>query len=118
MSKLPVLILLSGGVCMGAVLLVLFLRGQHRPGLVALHVLLGLAALEPLMLVLRSTPGGSAATRLAMVAGCFLAWSLFSGFIRPMIAERSSRNGNAVLATHVGAGLTGFGIFLFWALRT
>jgi tryptophan-rich sensory protein len=115
MTKLPITLLLSGAVALGLVLGVLYLRGVRKPGLVAVHVLLGLGALETMMAVVRST---SASTTAAMVAAGFLAWSAFSGLIRPMVADRSQRNGNGLLITHATAGLTGFVIFLVWAARS
>jgi tryptophan-rich sensory protein len=115
MTKLPVALLLAGAVSMGLMLGVLYLRGMRKPGLVAVHVLLGLGALETMMVAVRST---SASTTAAMVAAGFLAWSAFSGLIRPMVADRSQRNGNGLLITHATAGLTGFVIFLVWAARS
>jgi tryptophan-rich sensory protein len=114
MTKLPVALLLTAAVALGLTLGVLYLRGVRKPGLVAVHVLLGLAALETMMLVVRST---RASTTAAMVAAGFLAWSAFSGLIRPMIADRNKRHGEGLLITHAAAGLTGFVVFLIWAAR-
>ena len=118
MTKLPVALLLTVAVSLGVTLGVLYLRGVRKPVLVAVHVLVGLGALETLAVTLhQSNVDNSRTISLGMVTASFIAWSLFSGLIRPMLADQWPRQSNGLLITHAAAGLTGFAVFLIWMVR-
>ena len=56
MTTVPVLVILSAASALGLYLLLLFLRGERRQGLIALHLLLGFGGLETLVMLLHGTP--------------------------------------------------------------
>ena len=120
MTAMPVLVILSAATALGLYLALLYLRGERKQGLVALHLLLGFGGLETLVMLLHGTPdGASAAGSLSFgkVAAGLFAVSAFSGFIAAL-ARRSPVAANVLLGTHVTVGLAGFALVLAWVSGT
>jgi hypothetical protein len=116
MTTVPVLVILSAASALGLYLGLLFLRGERRPGLIALHLLLGFGGLETLVMLLHGTPDGagpSSDVTFGKIAAGLFAVSAFSGFVASL-ARRSPVAANVVLGTHVTVGLAGFALFLAW----
>jgi hypothetical protein len=116
MSAVPVVVILSAASALGLYLLLLFLRGVRKPGLIALHLLLGFGGLETLVMLLHGSPDGtgpSSDVSFGKIAAGLFAVSAFSGFIAAL-ARRSPVAANVVLGTHVTVGLAGFALFLAW----
>ncbi|WP_322516906.1 hypothetical protein SR870_04850 [Rhodopseudomonas palustris] len=120
MTSTPVLVILSAATALGLYLLLLFMRGERRQGLVALHLLLGFGGLETLVMLLHGTPDGAAPTgsvSFGKIAAGLFAVSAFSGFIAAL-ARRSPVAANVLLGTHVTVGLAGFALVLAWVSGT
>jgi hypothetical protein len=115
MTATPVLILVSAAVLLGLYLGLLFLRGERRQGLIALHLLLGFGGLESFIMLLHGTPDGAAAQpgSYGMVAAALFGGAGFIGFTAPLL-RRSPIAANMMLAAHVGVGALGFALFLAW----
>lgn len=117
MMTAPIVAVVSAAVILGVYLGVLFLKGIRRtPVLIGLHLLLGAAALEMCVMLLHGPPSGVTVPegpygRIALV---LFAGAMFSGLLTPMLFKHSRQGGNAMLATHAGVGLAGFGLFLAW----
>ena len=117
-TKLPVGLLLTAAVSLGLTLGWFYLHNVRKPMLIGLHLLLGAGALESLAVLLHSSHAADApGVSPGIVAASLVAWSLFSGLIRPLFAEARPKQGNALLVTHAAAGLTGFFVFLFWTVH-
>jgi hypothetical protein len=120
MSATPVLVILSAASAIGLYLGLLYLRGERKQGLVALHLLLGFGGLETLVMLLHGTPDGATSSgniSFGKLAAGLFAVSAFSGFIAAL-ARKSPVAANVVLATHVSVGLAGFALFLAWVSGT
>ncbi|ABD07672.1 conserved hypothetical protein [Rhodopseudomonas palustris HaA2] len=120
MTATPVLVILSAATALGLYLLLLFMRGERRQGLVALHLLLGFGGLETLVMLLHGTPDGAApmgGISFGKIAAGLFAVSAFSGFIAAL-ARRSPVAANVLLGTHVTVGLAGFALVLAWVSGT
>lgn len=113
MHVLPAFALLGACVALGVLLLVqYFRRVRSKPVHVGVHLILGVAGLEGLVMLFRGTPDGT-----LMPAGLLLLLAVMSGLASPMIARRWPRRvGSAALVTHAGVGAAGFVLFLAWAL--
>ncbi|HEY0327560.1 MAG TPA: hypothetical protein VGC77_00545 [Rhodopseudomonas sp.] len=114
MTPTPVVVLLTGSALLGLYLLLLYLRGERKQALVALHLLLGFGGLETLVMLLHGTPDGAsfaAPGSFAKIAAGLFAVSAFSGFIAAL-ARRSPLAANVVLGTHVTVGLAGVALLL------
>jgi hypothetical protein len=120
MTALPVLVILSAASALGLYLGLLYLRGERKQGLVALHMLLGFGGLETLVMLLHGTPDGASPTgsiSFGKIAAGLFAVSAFSGFIAAL-ARRSPVAANVLLGTHVTVGLAGFALVLAWISGT
>ncbi|QDL97261.1 hypothetical protein [Rhodopseudomonas palustris] len=120
MTVAPVLVILSAATALGLYLGLLYLRGERKQGLVALHLLLGFAGLETLVMLLHGTPDGTPAAgsiSFGKVAVGLFAVSAFSGFIAAL-ARRSPVAANVLLGTHITVGLAGFALLLAWVSGT
>jgi hypothetical protein len=117
----PSILFLTAAVGLGAYLGWQYLRRvRSKPGLIALHLLLGGAGLEGVAMLLRGTPDGTVMPAGALVntAALLLATAMISGFVTPMIAKRNPRRvGSIALATHVGFGAAGFVLYVLWILQ-
>jgi hypothetical protein len=114
------LVILAAASALGLYLGLLYLRGERRQGLVALHLLLGFGGLETLVMLLHGTPDGAASSgslSFGKVAAGLFAVSAFSGFVAAL-ARKSPIAANVVLGTHVTVGLAGFALFLAWVSGT
>jgi hypothetical protein len=119
MKALPIALILTASVGLGLYLGWLYLRGVRKPVLNGIHILLGAGALEGLAVLLHGAPNGAAfgARPLGVGALSLFAYAMFSGLIGPIFGRQSRRSGEAVLVTHVSAGLIGFVVFLWWVAR-
>jgi len=109
------IVTLSAG--LGLYLFALFLKRQRPAKLVlGAHMLLGMAGLEQVAILIRgAAPSGTiAAGQFGTAAAGLFALSLFSGFVAPIVAQRSRRGGVGLLYTHVALGLAGFVSLLVW----
>jgi hypothetical protein len=116
MVTLPSLILVSAAVLLGIYLGILYLR-RIRPRLAVLgaHILMGLGGVEQVAILIRGAPSGVvlSGSLVRMALGLFAA-AIFAGFTAPILAQRSRRNGEVMLAAHAGLGFAGFALLLFW----
>jgi hypothetical protein len=114
MQMLPFLVLPLAAMALGLVLLVIRLRGMRKPLLVGLHLLLGLGALELLVVLLKGSPGLPAGD-FGNVAAGFLALAAFIGLLTQILGRRSRLTANAMLLAHGSAGLAGVLLCIAWA---
>ena len=117
MPMFPFIALPLAAMALGLVLFVLHLRGIRKPLLIGLHLLLGLGALEVLVVLLKGAPGsdGLPAGDFGNVAAGFLALAAFIGLLTPILGRRSRLTGNAMLLAHVSAGVAGVLLCIAWA---
>ena len=117
MPMFPFLALPLAAMALGLVLLVFRLRRIRKPMLIGLHLLLGLGALELLVVMLKGAPGneGLPAGDFGDVAAGFLALAAFIGLLTPILGRRSRLTANAMLVAHVSAGLAGVLLCIAWA---
>jgi len=113
---LPPLLFLSLAAALGGYLGWLYLRRTRKPVVIGLHLLLGAAGLETMVMLLRGLPNGEASPAGAYggVAAGLLAAAMFTGLIAPMLCRGSRRTANLVVASHAGVGLAGFALFVVW----
>jgi hypothetical protein len=114
MTAVPVLVLLSAAVALGAYLLLLYVRGVRKPVVIGFHLLLGVGALEQMALLLHGTPNGDAARLGIVPAAAIIAVSLMTALIGALFARTSRRTAEVFLAAHVTLGTAGFLVFLVW----
>lgn len=116
MVTLPSFFLVSAAVLLGIYLGVFYLR-RIRSGLAlrGAHILMGLGGVEQVAILIRGAPSGEmmSDSLVRMALGLF-AGAIFAGFTAPILAQRSRRNGEVMLAAHAGLGLAGFALFLYW----
>ncbi len=108
MAALPPTLFLTIAAGLGLYLGWLYLRGiRRKPVMIGLHLLLGAAGLETMVMMLRGLPNGetSAAGAFGGIAAGLLAAAMFSGLIAPMLCRGSRRTANLVVASHWVAGL-------------
>jgi hypothetical protein len=119
MKALPIALILTAAVGLGLYLGWLYLRGVRKPVLNGIHILLGAGALEGLAVLLHGAPNGAVfvARSLGVAALGLFAYAMFSGLTGPVFGRQSRRAGEAILVTHVSAGLIGFAVFLWWVAR-
>jgi hypothetical protein len=119
MTTLPVVILVTAAAALGAYLLLLWFRNARKPVLIGFHVLLGLGGAETLVVFLHGSDlgEGSAARRVVLIAGAFLAAAIASGFLAPVIGRSYRVAANSLLAAHVASGLAGLLIVLVFVSR-
>ncbi|MBJ7533094.1 hypothetical protein JDN40_03070 [Rhodomicrobium vannielii ATCC 17100] len=112
-----ILTITTTAAALGLYLFALFLQ-RRRPAKLILgaHILLGMAGLEQVAVLIRGAgpSGAAAAGRFGTAAAGLFALSLFSGFVAPIVAQRSKQGGIALLYSHVGLGLAGFASLLIW----
>jgi hypothetical protein len=117
MIAIPALLLITVAVTIGVYLGLLYLRGV-RPVKIVLgaHILLGMGGLEQLAILIRGTPSGANLNvgSFGTAAAGLFALALLSGFIAPLLGQRSRRKGEFMLATHALTGAAGFVLFLIW----
>ncbi len=116
MITLPSLLLVSAAVLLGVYLGIFYLRGV-RSGLAlrGAHILMGLGGVEQVAILIRGTPSGVVMSgSLVRVALGLFAVAIFAGFTAPILAQRSRRSGEVMLAAHAGLGVAGFALLLFW----
>ena len=118
MSALPILILMTAAVGLGLFVGALYLRGVRRPALIAFHFLLGALGLEGFVQFLHgpSSHGADRAGSFGNVAVIFFLATLILGLVASLLVRELPKSSKFVLATHAGAGLTGFGVLVAWFL--
>ena len=117
MPMFPFLALPLAAMALGLVLVGLHLRGIRKPVLIGLHLLLGLGALEVLVVLLKGTgssDGLPAGDFGDIAAGC-LALAAFIGLLTPILGRGSRVKANAMLVAHVSAGFAGVVLCIAWA---
>ena len=117
MPMFPFIALPLAAMALGLVLVVFRLRGIRKPLLIGLHLLLGLGALETLVVLLKGTPGSEVlpAGDFGNVAAGFLALAAFVGLLTPILGRRSRFTANAMLLVHGSAGVAGVIFCIAWA---
>ena len=117
MPMFPFIALPLAAMALGLVLVVLHLRGIRKPFLIGLHLLLGLGALEVLVVLLKGTgssEGFPAGDFGDVAAGC-LALAAFVGLLTPILGRHSRLVANAMLVAHGSAGVAGVILCIAWA---
>lgn len=111
-AALGATLLLGAG--LGVMLWLQRLRGGRRVGMVAAHLLLGIAALEQVAMLLG---GGRDPGRAAFPAlgGALVFAALFSGLVMAIAFGRGRRGGDAALVAHAAIGFGAVAVFLVWA---
>jgi hypothetical protein len=119
MSPLPIGLLLAGTVAMGVNLARGYMRGDRRPMLNSVHLLLGAASIESLAVMQAGLPSESegAGWSPGKMALGLVALALVLGLIAQLIRRQSTATVNRVLVLHASAGALGFVLFLVWATR-
>ena len=117
MPMLLFLMLPLAAMALGLVLVACRLRGIRKPVLIGLHLLLGLGALELLVVTLKGTPGadGLPAGDFGNVAAGCLALAAFIGLLTPILGRGSRLTANAMLVAHGSAGVAGVLLCIAWA---
>lgn len=118
--KTAAIILLVATLALGVVLGVQYLgRARRRPGLVSLHLGLGLAGLEAALLLLHWTPAG-----MVLPPGDAGAWAvgvlaaaIAGGLAARLSFRRWPGRAELLLGAHAVAGVAGLLVFLSWASR-
>jgi hypothetical protein len=116
-AALPAIVVLTVAVGLGIYVGILYLRRVRKPVLIGLHLLLGVAGIEAMVMMLRGAPDGAVAPAgsFGIAAAVLLATAMVSGLAAPLLAKHSRQGGNAVLATHAAVGVLGFLLVLAWA---
>ncbi len=113
----PELALLTAAVVLGVYLGVQYLRRvRNRPVMIGLHLLLGAASTEIMVMVVHGTPSGRAlrAGPFGVASVAIIGLAMLSGLIAGLIARRSRHTADLSLAAHAGVAALGFGTFLVW----
>jgi hypothetical protein len=118
MIAIPAFLLITLAVGIGVYLGLLYLRGV-RPIKIVLgaHILLGMGGLEQLAIFIRGgAPSGATVNvgSFGTAAAALFALAMLSGFIAPLLGQRSRRSGEFMLATHAFTGVAGFVLLLIW----
>ncbi len=116
MTTFPIVAILGAAVAAGAVNFGLRLRGQRRPMLIGLHLLLGIGGLEVLVFFLKDINGGEGvpAGPWGNIAAGLLAIAVFIGLLSPIVAKNSRPLSNALLVAHVASGALGAITAFIW----
>ena len=95
MPMFPFILLPLAAMALGLVLAVFHLRGIRKPMLIGLHLLLGLGALEIMVVLLKGTPSsdGLPAGDFGNVSAGFLALAAFIGLLTPILGSVLHRLG-------------------------
>jgi hypothetical protein len=117
MTAFPIVAMLGGAVALGAANLGLRLRGERRPVLIGIHLLLGIGGLEVLVYFLKDINGGEgiAAGPYGNIAAGLLALAVFIGLISPLVAKEYPARSKAMLVAHVACGAVGAVTAVLWA---
>lgn len=112
----PVAGMLIGTALLGGYLLLLYLRKERKPVLIGVHLLLGLASLEIMVLLLRGTPNsdGFPPGKYGNVGLGLIALAVFIGFLAPILGRDNRTKSNLLMASHVSAGLAGIVLAIVW----
>ncbi|MGX9963371.1 hypothetical protein ACVFYP_08600 [Roseomonas sp. F4] len=107
---LAVLLTLVAGIACG----LLFLQRIRRPLLVLIHLVLALTATALVAWLVLLTPGGRGGGPPAWLPLALLALALIAGWSARRLPRGARRGANALLASHVFAGIAGFLVLLAW----
>ena len=120
MPIFPTIILPFATMFLGFILVLLLIRGKRKSVLIGLHVLLGLATLEMVVIMLKGWPIGDAvpAGEFGDVAAGALALAAFFGLVRPVFGRGSKLMSNAMLMAHGSAGLAGVVLCIAWLSKS
>jgi hypothetical protein len=101
---------------LGLFLVFKIIRGGRRTVFIGLHILSGFVSLEMAVILLKGWPVGDAvpAGEYGNFAVAALAFAGFAGLVRPILAKGSKPLSYALLAIHLGAGLTGVALCMTW----
>jgi hypothetical protein len=115
MAAFPVILIVTAAVLLGLYLGLLYLRGERKPVLIGLHVLLGLGGLEATIMLMHGSPSGGTFSpgSFGMVAAALFAGAAFSGLTASLL-RKSPVTANVMVGAHVGVGALGFVLFLAW----
>jgi hypothetical protein len=119
MTMAPALVVLGATVLLGGWLGTQYLMGvRNTRALIALHLILGIAGLEVLMLLMRGAPDGRAAVigSGGMIAALLLGVAMFSGFLVPILAPSRPNTIGPMIAVHTTVAALGYGLLVIWAL--
>ena len=117
MSKLPIVFMVIGAASLGGYLLLMYFRGIRKPIAIGFHLILGIGALEMMVLLLKDLSDDTTPNRIGNVAIALLALAAFVGLIMPILGRRSRTWANSLLAVHGCFGAAGVVSALLWALR-
>jgi len=120
MSIIPFILLPLGTMALGFILLGLLWRGNRKPVLVGLHILLGLGTLEMVVIMLKGWPIGEAipAGEFGNISAGLLTLAAFFGLLTPVFGNRSRLKTNAMLLAHGSAGLAGVLLCIVWMSKS
>ena len=119
MSVAPALAVLGAATLLGFWLGTKYLMGERNNRvLVALHLILGVAGLEVLMLLLRGAPDGRAAVTgsTGMTAALILAGAMATGLLISILAPSRPGAIGPTIAVHSTVAALGYAMLVFWAL--
>lgn len=111
--------LLAATVALGVILGILHLGRRRKPLLATLHLVLGAAGIELLLILLHWTPAGitlPAGPTAAWAAG-LLAAAMALGLFARLSYRHAPGRAEAMLGAHAAAGVAGLLVFLSWASR-
>lgn len=117
MQTLFVIALLGSSIGIGLFLGWQYLRRvRNKPVLIGLHLILGGAGLESMVMLRGSTEAAIPGFGIANAGILLLFAGMMTGLLTPLIAQKRPRRvGTIALAVHVGVGAIGFILFLAWA---
>ena len=115
---MPVALLLGAAMALGLWMGWQFLRrANSNPIHIGFHLLLGVGAMEAVVMLIRSTPDANLAA-WGKPAALVLALAVISGFATSVVARRwSHRSGGLVLAIHAVLAWVGFVMYLLWVFN-
>jgi hypothetical protein len=117
MQAILAIALLGGSAALGLFLGWQYLRRRrNKPLLIGLHLILGGAGLESIVMLRGSTDAVIPALGLANAGVLLMFTAMMTGLITPLIAQKRPRRiGSIALAVHASVGALGFVLFLVWA---
>lgn len=121
MKALSLLLLLGSSVALGLFLGWRYLRQvRNKPVHSAVHLMLGAAGLECMVMLRRGAPDGTVVpVEIVGTAAAFLlALAMLSGLLSPMVGRHWGRRpGTLALIAHATLGGGGFILFLVWLVQ-
>ncbi|WP_416909264.1 MAG: hypothetical protein ACMVO5_06635 [Polymorphobacter sp.] len=121
MSAIAVVALLFSGTAMlgGWLAFQFWTGGKAFKGASAVHLLIGAAALEGLVLLLRGAPDGTRAPvgDLGPYAAFGLAMAFVTGLCIPLIAKPKPGAATSAIIAHASVATLGLGALLIWLIR-